>query len=35
MKSGQRKEAIESYKRALEKDSGNILAKQRLQELKK
>jgi pimeloyl-ACP methyl ester carboxylesterase len=35
MKSGQRQEAIESYEKALEKDSGNILAKQRLDELKR
>ena len=35
MKSGQQMEAIESYEKALEKDSGNVLAKQRLEELKK
>jgi Tfp pilus assembly protein PilF len=35
LKSGQNNVAIESYQKALEKDRGNILAKQRLQELKK
>jgi tetratricopeptide (TPR) repeat protein len=33
MKSGQKQAAIESYKKALERDSNNILAKQRLEEL--
>ena len=35
MKSGQNNAAIENYQKALEKDQANILAKQRLQELKK
>lgn len=35
MKSGQKKEAIEGYEKAVEKDAGNILAKQRLEDLKK
>ena len=31
----QRGKAIETYEKALEKDAGNILAKQRLEELKR